>query len=196
MLIYEPQTENTVKIYSDDNFYVIYNGYYRDYVVVNNDTRELVQETDIALPSLAATPTYFVNKFVPEFINITQEQVDKAYEIIYDVFNYISDDKIYDLRFLIKDWVIGKEYQTNQKVRFNNFIYEVRKDHTSYLLPNEDLENYRCIDKPLNLIEYWRQGNLYNIGDKVHIGEHYYESVLDNNIWSPLDFPVAWKLLQ
>jgi len=36
----------------------------------------------------------------------------------------------------------------------------------------------------------------YRLGDKVKYGEHIFESLINNNIWSPENFPDAWKLIE
>lgn len=37
--------------------------------------------------------------------------------------------------------------------------------------------------------------NPYMIGDKVRFNGEIYESIIDNNVWSPADYPQGWKLL-
>ena len=47
-----------------------------------------------------------------------------------------------------------------------------------------------------NVIPEWEQPdstNPYMIGDKVSFDGKVYESVIDNNIWSPAAYPAGWK---
>lgn len=36
----------------------------------------------------------------------------------------------------------------------------------------------------------------YSTGDRVRFGGQVYESLIDNNVWSPLDYPQGWKLVE
>ena len=38
--------------------------------------------------------------------------------------------------------------------------------------------------------------NAYMKGDKVKYNEHIYESLIDNNIWSPDGYPAGWQLIE
>ena len=38
--------------------------------------------------------------------------------------------------------------------------------------------------------------NAYMIGDKVVYEGVIYESVIDNNIWSPIAYPQGWKVVE
>lgn len=40
----------------------------------------------------------------------------------------------------------------------------------------------------------WEQ-KTYMIGDKVTFNGNVYESVIDNNVWSPTDYPAGWQLV-
>lgn len=47
-----------------------------------------------------------------------------------------------------------------------------------------------------NVIPEWEQPdstNAYNIGDKVIFNGKVYESLINNNVWSPADYPGGWK---
>ena len=45
-------------------------------------------------------------------------------------------------------------------------------------------------------IAEWEQPNgasAYSIGDKVLFEGSVYESLIDNNVWSPVDYPAGWS---
>ena len=55
-----------------------------------------------------------------------------------------------------------------------------------------------CIDEETGEILEWGQPdstNAYSIGDKVLFEGATYESLIDNNVWSPADYPAGWNLI-
>ena len=40
----------------------------------------------------------------------------------------------------------------------------------------------------------WEQ-KIYMIGDRITFNGNIYESVIDNNVWSPADYPAGWQLI-
>lgn len=93
------------------------------------------------------------------------------------------------------------QYQKDTRVRYNEVLYKVLQAHTSQeawtpqaapslfakvLIPDE------------NVIPEWQQPdstNAYMIGDKVSFEGHIYESLINNNIWSPSAYPAGWSLI-
>lgn len=95
----------------------------------------------------------------------------------------------------------GIQYQKDTRVRYNGALYKVLQAHTSQdawtpqaapslfakvLIPDE------------NVIPEWQQPdstNPYMMGDKVSFEGHIYESLINNNIWSPSAYPAGWSLI-
>lgn len=96
----------------------------------------------------------------------------------------------------------GKAYKTGDRVRYNGILYKVLQDHTSQTDWTPDaapsLFAEVLIPDP-EVIPVWRQPdstNPYMTGDKVHYPDEngpVYESTIDNNVWSPADYPAGWK---
>ena len=102
---------------------------------------------------------------------------------------------------LFPNWIPDKEngYQVGDRVRYNNVLYKCLQAHipqeawapvaatslwAKVLIPDE------------NVIPEWEQPdstNAYMMGDKVSFEGKIYESVIDNNIWSPVAYPAGWK---
>lgn len=102
---------------------------------------------------------------------------------------------------LFPNWTADKtdEYKVDERVRYNNVLYKCLQAHipqeawtptaapslwAKVLIPDE------------NVIPEWEQPdstNPYMIGDKVSFEGKIYESVIDNNIWSPAAYPAGWK---
>ena len=72
--------------------------------------------------------------------------------------------------------------------------------HTSLenWLPNELPVLYLSM-MPENVVPEWKQPtgshDAYNTGDKVIYEGQVYESIIDGNTWSPVDYPQGWKLI-
>lgn len=100
----------------------------------------------------------------------------------------------------IANWENGVAYALNQKVFYNETIYiSLIANNTSVL---DNSENWKIFiaeeSEPSepevneNLSE-WIEGGLYMIGDKVIYSGIIYESLIDNNVWSPTDYPAGWS---
>lgn len=94
----------------------------------------------------------------------------------------------------------GVSYAAGIRVRHNGKLYKVLQTHISQegwppdaahslfaeVLPGQEGTN----------IGEWRQPdsvNPYMAGDKALFQGTVYESVIDNNVWSPVDYPEGWK---
>ena len=117
-----------------------------------------------------------------------------------DILSVIPDEEVENVKILFPNWKVGMNYTINQRVRFNNNVYKVLQDHTSQedWLPNlaPSLYTVLLVDEETNEIKDWVQPdstNAYMIGDQVIFEGKIYESVIDNNVWSPADYPTGWQ---
>lgn len=102
---------------------------------------------------------------------------------------------------------VGVEYKVGFKLRFNDVLYKVLQDHTSQegWEPDKTPSLFAKVlvgevnpDTGEPEILDWVQPdstNPYMMGDKVLFEGVVYESVMDNNIWSPKDYPQGWMQL-
>lgn len=92
-------------------------------------------------------------------------------------------------------------YEVGQRVRYNGILYKVLQKHTSQ--PNWTPTNAPSLFAKVlipdpEVIPDWEQPdstNPYMRGDKVRFDGKVYESVIDNNIWSPASYPAGWSLI-
>ena len=114
---------------------------------------------------------------------------------------FLSDEDALEAVDLFGNWQIGKAYAVDDRVKYEGILYKCLQAHTSQaawtpiaaaslwakvLIPDEDE------------IPEWEQPsstNAYMMGDKIIFENHIYESVIDNNIWSPAAYPAGWKLI-
>ena len=111
----------------------------------------------------------------------------------------LSDEDALEAVNLFPSWSSGKAYTKDERVLYNEILYRCLQAHTSQdawtptaapslwakvLIPDE------------NVIPEWEQPdstNAYMMGDKVMFDGKVYESVINNNIWSPAAYPAGWK---
>lgn len=96
------------------------------------------------------------------------------------------------------------KYNVDDRVRYSGNLYKVLQAHTSQ-------DGWNPIDAPSlfakilipdpQVIPVWEQPdstNPYMIGDKVHYPNAegpVYESLIDNNTWSPEAYPAGWRVV-
>lgn len=92
----------------------------------------------------------------------------------------------------------SKEYKVGDRVTYNDVLYKVLQAHTSQ-------STWNPVDAPSLFAKVltsedevldWEQTdstNPYMKGDKVKFNGKTYESLIDNNVWSPAGYPAGWK---
>lgn len=92
----------------------------------------------------------------------------------------------------------GIEYKKDERVTYNGVLYKVITAHTSQ-------ESWTPTDAPSLFVKVivqegeildWEQPtaeNAYKKGDKVRYNGKVYESLIDNNVWSPEGYPAGWR---
>ena len=102
----------------------------------------------------------------------------------------------------IATWENGVSYAMNQKVAYGDttYIYLI-ENNTAEPIENEFWMVYvepeiEIPEVEENEISEWTQpeaGEAYMMGDKVMFEEKIYESLIDNNVWSPAGYPAGWQ---
>lgn len=120
------------------------------------------------------------------------------------------DDKTADTnKLLFPLWSgDGVVYSVGTRIRYDGTLYKVLQAHTSQSdwTPDAAVSLFsRCIEVSTdeegnvsNDVPEWVQPdstNVYNKGDKVMFEEQVYESLIDNNVWSPTAYPQGWSLI-
>ena len=90
-------------------------------------------------------------------------------------------------------------YKKGQRVFYNGILYKVLTDHTSQesWTPEQAPSLFvKVINSISGEIPEWQQPsaeNAYMKGERVKFEGKIYESLLDNNVWSPSAYPAGWK---
>lgn len=110
----------------------------------------------------------------------------------------LSADELNSIMMLYDEFVDdGQLYKTGDVFRYEEVLYKVVQSHTSQKdwVPSETPALYTKVTDD-GLIEEWGDRDLtvnpFMIGDKVIFEDVVYESVIDNNVWSPKDYPTGW----
>ena len=187
-------------------------------------------------------------------LEIAPDQAKDFREKINSLVSVLDDETALNNIILFPNWVVGVEYKTGERIRYNNMLYSVLQDHTSQetwtpvaaaslytsvLRETEDgsipewaqpesTNGFMAGDKvyhngllyvstadyntwepgiegnPWELVveeqpedtepevKEYAAGALYAMGDRVIFNGIEYESLIDNNSWSPADYPAGW----
>lgn len=92
----------------------------------------------------------------------------------------------------------GMEYKKDMRVTYNSILYKVLQNHTSQegWTPTSAPSLFAKVLTSEGEILDWEQPsaeNAYMKGDKVRYNGKIYESLIDNNVWSPEAYPQGWK---
>jgi len=120
------------------------------------------------------------------------------------VANQVTDDAIaLTIQEFYDIWEEGATYPVGRYITHNDILYKVLTEHTSQATWTPDVSPGLfakvLIDPSGETILDWVRPdstNAYMIGDKVKYEGNIYESIIDNNIWSPTEYPAGWKLIE
>lgn len=195
-----PTAENLLyKIYSNNGFFLKKNEtIYSEVIISTPEEKNEYIETQIPIQEAVASLEEIYKIFFSSNQNITKNQAIKAKAIVLKALFNLKDEDAYLVKFLFPEWQANIAYEIGERIVYNGELYNVIKTPSNNLFPKDNQECYKLTQKPLNLIEEWDFINhkIYNVGEKVKVGNHYYESIINNNVWSPQDFPTAWKLIE
>ena len=136
------------------------------------------------------------------------EQANKAMELLNINFNgllpNLSDEQALQVPLMFPKWQVGKAYVVGDRVLYLGVLYKVLQAHTSQagwepdIAPSLFAKTLIVKDEEGEQVDIpeWVQPdstNPYMIGDKVIFGGKVYQSVIDNNVWSPTDYPQGWE---
>lgn len=96
-------------------------------------------------------------------------------------------------------WNETKAYVVGDRVRYDSILYKCLQAHTAQTTwtPTDAPSLWAKVLIPdPEVIPEWEQPdstNPYMKGDKVTYKGKTYESLIDNNVWSPEAYPQGWK---
>lgn len=117
-----------------------------------------------------------------------------------------ANEEAYAMRYLYPEWSPnGVKYYKEQwpnRVIFEDKFYKVEQDHTSQesWKPSDAPSLFTEIPDPNEEWPEYKQPthaeNAYMKDDKITYNGKHYQSNIDNNVWSPDDYPAGWRLVE
>lgn len=110
----------------------------------------------------------------------------------------LSEEELTEMIDLYESYQVDKLYKVNDIFKYEGKLYKVIQEHTSQAdwIPSELPALYLNM-MPENVIPEWVQPtgshDSYSIGDRVIFEGRVYESLIDGNTWSPVDYPQGWE---
>ena len=136
------------------------------------------------------------------------EQTNKAMKLLNINFNgllpNLSDEQALQVPLMFPKWQSDKAYAVGERVLYLGVLYKVLQAHTSQagwepdIAPSLFAKNLIVKDENGEQVDIpeWEQPdstNPYMTGDKVRFEGKVYQSLIDNNVWSPTDYPQGWE---
>jgi len=111
----------------------------------------------------------------------------------------LADEDALSVPMLFPRWAADVAYEVGDRVYYDGVLYKVLIAHTSQADWTPDVSPSlfaKVLIPDPEVIPDWVQPdstNPYMKGDKVRYNDKIYESLIDNNIWSPDTYPPGWK---
>ncbi len=112
-------------------------------------------------------------------------------------------EKQLELVHLFPEWKPSVSLEVGKRVQYEGVLYEVIQAHTTQddWIPGVGTESLFKRLSPVDeadKAQLWVQPtgahDAYMTGDRmIYTDDKTYESLIDNNVWSPVDYPTGWK---
>ena len=131
---------------------------------------------------------------------LLEQDTAKALEMLGVNFDSLTDEQALQVPNVFPLWKVGVQYLVGERILFDGKLYKVLTQHKSQedwqpdVAPSLFAKVLVGNDQPLE----WQQPdstNAYMKGDKVLFNGKVYASLIDNNVWSPTDYPAGWEEL-
>ena len=131
----------------------------------------------------------------------TIAEAEQLRQVLDSIISDLTDEEAVERPILFPKWTIGVDYTVGTRVRYGGRIFKVLQAHTS----QEDWTPSRAPSLFAEVLtddsgepQQWIQPsstNPYLTGDEVIYNGLVYRSLIDNNVWSPDDYPAGWELI-
>ena len=97
------------------------------------------------------------------------------------------------------EWNIGVNYKANTLLQYEGLLYRVLQEHTSQAdwTPDTTTSLYKVLGVNENGILEWSRPisseDAYMTGDECMFNGVHKRSTIDNNVWSPDEYPEGWE---
>ena len=142
-------------------------------------------------------PETHVAKTEPEYIQLMQA----IKKMLLNSASELSDEDALEVAALYPTWAskIGGPVEIGERLWYDGKLWKTIQ-HINVLLDNWTPDTAVSLFTQVS-IEEWPEfvqptgaHDAYNRGDQVVYNGQHYISLIDNNTWSPLDYPSGWEL--
>lgn len=121
---------------------------------------------------------------------------------VVDKLDVLTDEEVAAVAPVFDQWTVGQTYAVGDIRRDpqTNELYRCLQGYTAYdpnHIPSVTPSLWTKV-RSTEVISEWAQPsaeNPYMTGDKVTFNGGTYESVINNNVWSPAAYPQGWRLI-
>lgn len=129
---------------------------------------------------------------------LAEQDTAKALEMLGVSFNDLTDEQALQVQNVFPIWQADVQYIVGQKVVYNDILFKVITQHKSqadWTPPAAPSLFARVLVGQGEILDWVQPDstNPYMIGDKVKYDGKVYVSKIDNNVWSPADYPQGWE---
>lgn len=94
-------------------------------------------------------------------------------------------------------WQVGKDVIVGERLQYDKVLYKCVQAHTTQADWTPDKTPALWVKVSVDEFPEWVRpsgsADAYMIGDKVTFEGKHYISVIDNNVWSPTEYPAGWN---
>ena len=133
---------------------------------------------------------------------MTREHAYKLRQMLHKASASLADDDALEAIELFPVWQTSTNYAAGDRVRYGGVLYRRLQGHEAQdtWTPADAPSLWaRVLSPDPGQIPEWEQPdstNPYMKGDRVRFAGKIYESLVDNNVWSPADYPTGWKIVE
>ena len=179
---------NLYEYHSDRGYYVqLDNTLYRSIVIPETDK---VIETNIPIPEETLSDNDLYKILAGSDLPVTDVQARALRQTLLKSARNLSDEEALSIQFFFPKWDVGQQYHKDDRVEYNTILYKVLYDNITgdiNDLPSVSTNYYR-IPVPVSMALPYNSEKIYQKNERVTYGGFVYESSINNNTWSPIEF--------
>ena len=131
---------------------------------------------------------------------ITRELARKFRKFIEQMSENATDEEALDNILAFPKWEVGKDYVTDERIRYEDVLYKVLQNHTSQEDWTPDIAVSLYVEVSIEEWPEWKQPqgahDAYELGAKVSHNEKHWISLIDANVYEPSEsVPTLWELV-
>lgn len=133
---------------------------------------------------------------------MTKDRVRSFIDAVIKMRGLATDEQAVEVQSIYPDWKSDVDYEVGERVLYEDILYKVLTAHKSQSdwTPDVAVSLFaKVLIVDPNVVPEWEQPdstNPYMKGDKVMYNGVTYESLIDNNTWSPESYPAGWKVIE